>query len=90
MCWSHEMTSLGVGLTIAVAVSLMHTALQHIMCILISFGTSHVLLSHAPVSILHFLQKKLVLPNMEDLVIPILNSGLAEDKQQELSPPTPQ
>jgi len=34
--------------------------------------------------------KKLVLPNMEDLVIPILNSGLAEDKQQELSPPTPQ
>lgn len=26
------------------------------------------------------LQKKLVLPNMEDLVVPLLSSGLDEDK----------
>lgn len=30
----------------------------------------------------YLLQKKLVLPNMEDLVIPILNSGLPEDKDK--------
>ena len=37
------------------------------------------------------LQKKLLFPNMEDLVIPILNSGLPEDVQKELAAPsTPQ
>ena len=41
---------------------------------------------------IHFahLQKKLVLPNMEDLVIPLLNSGLPEvdDKLSALASPS--
>lgn len=32
-------------------------------------------------------EKKLVLPNMEDLVIPLLNSGLPEDKLENLTSP---
>ena len=31
------------------------------------------------------LQEKLTLPNMEDLVVPVLNSGLPEDTQKPLS-----
>ena len=34
--------------------------------------------------LLLFFQKKLVLPEMEDLVVKILNSGLAEDTQKVL------
>ncbi len=36
------------------------------------------------------LQKKLVYPEMEDLVIPVLNSGMAEDEQKPIgSDPDP-